>query len=331
MNKYFPFLLALMVLTSACKKKTNDVVLPGNWTQTDAGYPGVARNSAVIFSPDNTTMYTGLGFNNEGNRIKDFWSYNAQAGIWKQVDSVFPGSARYGAVAFGLNGKGYVGLGYDTGYLSDMYEYDPAQRKWRRIKDFPGGRRYAVAFTIGDKAYVGTGYDGNYRQDFWQYDAVNDNWIQVADFTGTKREGATAFVVNGKGYVGFGVNNGTPLKNIYEFDPTTLSWTKKTAIGDIDDVKARSNAPAFVIGNKAYICMGLSGSAFQDDMWEYDPAADTWTRLSAISKNCGFNRAYTLAFSYNNVGYLTTGLSGSGRLDDFWSFSPTPANTGCAK
>lgn len=50
--------------------------------------------------------------------------------------SDFPGEARNNAIAFVLNGKGYVGLGTNsTTMFKDFYEYDPATDTWTKIAD----------------------------------------------------------------------------------------------------------------------------------------------------------------------------------------------------
>lgn len=78
----------------------------------------------------------------------------------------FIGIGRSSASGFELNGKGYVGLGYDgTNRLKDFYQYDPSTNTWSQKADYAGTARYgAIGFQVGDKAYIGTGYDGNYQK-----------------------------------------------------------------------------------------------------------------------------------------------------------------------
>lgn len=325
------------LLFAGCKKDDDTSNKIGNWSQIQSGFAGLARNSATSFTIG-TTCYVGTGFDEDGDRLRDFWAYNAEAGFWQQLGrlstdagAIFPGSARNGAVSFSVNGKGYVGLGYDDNdYKADFYQYDPTTRTWKKRADFPGGaRRNAVAFTIGNKAYVGTGYNGNFLQDFWEYTDATDTWQPIRDFGGSKREGATAFVVGTKGYIAFGSNNGTPQRNIFEYDPLTNLWTEKEAIDDEDDLESRTNAFVFVLGEKAYIGMGNRGGSYLSDIWEYIPASDTWTELAPISDNCGGGRAWAIAFAHHNLGYITTGYGAGGRLDDFWSFNPQQENQEC--
>jgi N-acetylneuraminic acid mutarotase len=108
----------------------------GNWRQIRSGFPGVSRNSASTFQIG-ATVYVGLGFDSNGDRLRDFWAYNAEGGFWEELGRIradaaalFPGSARNGGVAFALNGRGYVGLGYDNNYRDDFYEFNPTARSW---------------------------------------------------------------------------------------------------------------------------------------------------------------------------------------------------------
>jgi N-acetylneuraminic acid mutarotase len=330
------FLLLLSVL-GACHPSSNTVDPNlGDWQQLKSGFPGVARNATVSFQID-ADFYVGMGFNSDGERLKDFWKFNADGGFWEQLGRVqsdsaalFPGTGRNGAVAFSLNGKGYVGLGYDNNYKSDFYQYDPSTRTWKKLRDFPGGgRRNAVAFSLNGKAYMGTGYNGNNLQDFWSYDPNTDQWQIIRDFGGVKREGAVAFVLNGKGYVAFGTSNGVDQKNIYEFDPSNNTWTEKTAITSVTDLNARSFASAFVIGDKAYLGLGINAGLYLGDFWEYNPQTDTWIQRTNLSKDCGAGRSYSAGFSWNGTGYITTGINSSGRLDDYWQFYPDNVKTDC--
>ncbi|HQD09195.1 MAG TPA: hypothetical protein PLQ65_05995, partial [Flavihumibacter sp.] len=118
--------------------------------------------------------------------------------------SDFEGVGRSEAVAAQLNGKAYVGLGYNgTDRLTDFWVYDNTSDFWQKKADFPGtARNSAVAFAANGKIYVGLGYDGvNYLKDFWAYDPGANTWTQVADFGGSARYDAVAFGIGDKGYV----------------------------------------------------------------------------------------------------------------------------------
>jgi len=133
-------------------------------------------------------------------------------------------NARHDAVAFVVNGVGFVGLGKksnngSTQYFNDMFIFRPPDAngydaKWGSKADFPSfARAEAVGFTIDNQGYVGLGADGtDYFKDMYRYDPYNDKWFQIADykagpnFSGQiqKVKNAIAFGVGKKGYVGIG-------------------------------------------------------------------------------------------------------------------------------
>ena len=347
--KNITFLSGFVLLTmTGCHHNDSNTFL-GDWTKIDAGFAGPARSSATSFQIGKY-VYVGLGVDAQNLQRNDFWVYNSDSltgGFWQQLgrysgnthsDSLasllatFPGSKRIGAVSFAVGGKGYVGLGYSTDFLSDFYQYDPATNAWKKLNNFPGpARRYAISFVINDVAYMGTGYGLNYMQDMWTYNPASDTWTEVKDFGGSKREGAVAFVINNKAYVGFGSNNGQNLKNIYEFDPSINIWVEKTTLRNTDGIPNRSFASAFSVNGKGYIGFGLAGASPFGDMWEFEPTADVWTQRTSLNPDkCGAPRAYAIGFSDGKYGYITTGQSGN-RLDDFWKFKPTSPKTDCPK
>ena len=103
----------------------------------------------------------------------DLWEYNKSTDSWYRK-SDFPGLARYGAVAFSIGSKGYVGTGYDYSNgvrLNDFWVYDSQTDIWLPVADFKGGvRKEAVGFSIGNKGYVGTGdVSDGYSSYFYEY------------------------------------------------------------------------------------------------------------------------------------------------------------------
>src|SRR5262245_22290905 len=80
---------------------------------------------------------------------------------WKQKTS-FSGTGRTAPAGFEINGKGYIGTGYDNSInTKDFWEYDPATEAWTQKADFGGaGRHGAGAFALNGKGYMGLGTIG---------------------------------------------------------------------------------------------------------------------------------------------------------------------------
>jgi len=320
MKKLF-FVVMVLVLSLSCKK--NSTVSIGNWL-IRSSFEGIPRGNAASFVLGDK-VYLGTGFN--GNQtdeyLKDFWMWDTSRDFWTKL-SDFPGEPRIGGVAFTINGKGYLGIGYNgKEKLKDFWEFDPATNLWTRKADFGGSARYgAVGFSLGNKGYLGTGFDNNDNRDFWQYDPSTNQWSQIASMGGEKRENAVAFTINGKAYVCTGVNNGVNLIDLWQFDPGNGAWTEKNKINvNTAWTVVRANGCAFTLGTKSYVGFGYN-SGVRNDIWEYDPVGDTWTIKTPFE---GSARQDAVSIVVNNRAYIATGRSGSAFFDDVWEFKPSDA------
>lgn len=280
----------------------------GSWADLTE-FPGIAATGAVVFAVGEA-IYIGLGAAPLGQGqffyTSSFWRFDPAAnggdGQWDRVDA-FPGTPRQSAVAFSLNGKGYVGTGLRRGddgalqYFDDFYEFDPtagAGSQWRSVASLPlalvpgsppvqGGRSQAVAFAAGGRGYVGAG-DSPWEdlRDFWAYDPVQNRWSPVDFLPGDARRQAVAMTINDRGYVGTGYTNidnrNTYLNDWWQFDPQAgpgNQWRRKTRFWG----SPRSRAAAFVIDGRGYLGAGegllIRNNSIEDiiysDLWEYIP------------------------------------------------------------
>jgi gliding motility-associated-like protein len=244
----------------------------------------------------------------------------SQAGVWTQKAS-FGGSARQYAVGFAINGKGYVGTGYDTmgagGYVRDFWEYDPATNAWTKKANFGGGARLlAVGFAIGNKGYIGTGQDFIGRvNDFWEYNPVTDVWTKKANFGGIPRARAVGMVIGGKGYIGTGYDDQTNtfFDDFWEYDPLSNTWTQKANFGGT----ARREAAGFSANNMGYIGTGYDGSPiYKNDFWQYNPATNTWKQITNYPKGEWIATGLTIG----SIGYIIAGYGMASPLRDFYAY-----------
>jgi hypothetical protein len=211
-------------------------------------YPGglgdlIASTSFVI--GDNAYLVAG-------NKT---WQYNQPTDTWTQKASVSSITGRFGGSSFAINGKGYLGLGWNSDApgesivdVNDWWQYDPVSDHWTAMHNFPGAKRLgAGGFAIDGKGYIVSGepqskVDAN---TVWQYDPGTDHWTQKADFPGPAVElpVATNGTINGLD-VGFIVNTGT-----WEYNPSKDSW------GQIANMPGggRYQAAGFVIGKSLII------------------------------------------------------------------------------
>ena len=330
LSYYVLFCTSSFFLLYACTKSSSSTsTLVGNWlNRFDADFS--SRTEAASFTIDDTA-YVGTGFDGT-SRLNDLWklTVNGTSFHWTQVASMPVSAARSNAVAFGANKKGYIatGLAADGATrLNDTWQFDPATNSWTQKANFGGTARYdAVAFSVNDKGYITTGYDGNYTKDFWVYDPVADTWTQKAGFSGFKRKQAVAFVYKNKAYVCTGVDNTIYPNDFWSYDPAADAWTQLKSIANVstdtyDDLYKiiRANAVAFVMGDKAYVCTGESGSLF-NDVWEYNFSNDTWAQKTNFEAG---TRTGAIGFSIQQRGFISSGNVSSQEYSDFWEFHPS--------
>lgn len=292
----------------------------GNWIK-QSDFEGIPRSNAFSFVLNNR-VYVGTGYNDDADDeyLNDFWMYDPGSDFWVKVAD-FPGEGRTSAVSFVIDGKAYVGTGYNgKEKLKDFWEYDPSANVWTRKADFGGSARYgAVGFALGNKGYLGTGYDGNDNRDFWVYDPSTDQWSQTVSMGGSKRKNASVFILDGKAYICAGINNGVYQTDLWQFDPATTTWTQKVDLDDDDDwTIIRNLGVAFSLNGKGYVGLG-DCSGVRSDIWEYDPSQDTWTSKTDFE---GSSRSEAVSYVINNRAYIALGRSGSYYFDDVWEFRP---------
>ncbi|HPH45720.1 MAG TPA: kelch repeat-containing protein [Chryseolinea sp.] len=328
-------LSGMLVLSDCTTDDDDDTTTYGNWTKVTP-FKGVKRSGAFSFTIG-TAVYVGLGYNGD-DYLSDMYVFDITKGYWETKKS-FPGTLRERAVSFTINGKGYVGLGYnrdlDEEELGDFWEYDPETNEWTTIDDFGGTARYnAIGFSIGEKGYVGTGYDGNNtNSDFWVFDPaaeVGEQWQEIVSYPGEKIESGLAFVINGKGYLGTGRENGSFSLDFWEFTPgvedVATTWIKRTPDSDQSDYDEfklamyRYDAVAVSVGSKAYIGGVASSGAIDRSVYEFDATTFLWNDRTSFE---GSARSLAVGFKLDDRIFAGTGQNGSSRYDDVWEFKPS--------
>jgi hypothetical protein len=191
-----------------------------------------------------------------------------------------------------------------NGILSEPFKdtlYIGVKREWKEMAPFPGkGRIAAASFAINGKGYVlgGIAQDPNINfQDCYQYDPKLDKWTRMPDYPGTGTSYSYVFVIGDKAYVGGGIWRGTARPDLYEFNTTNRTWTKK----------ANSPFPVYISTATAF---GQQGYVFDCDkgtVLNYDPQTDVWTKKGFVNFSYGSNGNRHASFVLNNRLYFGFG------------------------
>lgn len=269
------------------------------WVQQDS-FPGAGRYGAVAFVAGGKA-YVGTGYrpavaaNEMDIYYNDFYEFDPaqpQGSQWKKTPATtLPGEGRWGAVAFSLGGKRYVGTGFAEGsrVLRDMWEYDPATDEWQETAFIGDSRGGAVAFVVDGKAVVCLGSSSMSSSSYCE--DVN--------------------IFDGKTWT----VSPNPLRDL-----SGRNWDDN--YGRIP----RSYAIAFTSSidggtEKGYIATGAGNYA--NSCWEYDPREDRWREVVELPAMMS-SRAYAVGFTLNNYGYVTLGGSALTNVGDAltWKFTP---------
>jgi N-acetylneuraminic acid mutarotase len=114
-------------------------------------------------------------------------------------------------------------------------------------------------------------------------------WDKAAPFPEASEE-LYGIAANGKFYVFGGLAAAwTPKALVYEYDPATDQWTKKKnmALASHHVALAELNGKIYVIGGFVKPASGPTAWVPIDNVWEYDPAADSWKALAPMPTKRG--------------------------------------------
>jgi peroxiredoxin/N-acetylneuraminic acid mutarotase len=147
-------------------------------------------------------------------------------------------------------------------------------------------------------------------------------WKKAAPFPEPDEE-LYGVACNGKMYVIGGWGDGKARGANYEYDPATDKWTKKKSMP-----RPVHHAALASTNGKIYVSGGFippentqipTGGAWQpiEDMWEYDPAADSWKALAPMPTKRGAAVAAEAGGKIYVIGGATT-VEGS--KDPFFTF-----------
>jgi N-acetylneuraminic acid mutarotase len=277
-------------------------ILPGNWRKV-SNVPGEPRANVTSFTIGNAGYM--LGGVDIFFTYDYFLKYDLLTKTW--TEKSWPGGELAGAVSAVIDGKAYVGFGFQSStvkYTNAWWEYDGVNDAWTRKKDFPGEpRSYAAAVAIGNKIYAGLGINGiNPLADWWEYDPIADEWTQKANcFYGMSM--LASFAIDNKAYAGVSFYNNTAF---FQYDPETDTWTTKANYPGVMSYGVES----FVLNGRGYVAGGGK------ECWSYNAENDQWDQVAFFEE-----RTSGAVFAWNNEAYYATGF-GTAFLNDLWKFTP---------
>jgi hypothetical protein len=231
---------------------------------------------------------------------------------------------------FSYNGLIYGGLANNGSDTSYVFALEPGSSNITQKARFPGVKTgQPVSFQIGNKGYVISGYNSSTSSQVWEYDFAANTWTLKGNSPLGNRQGAVAYVINNKVYMGLGyvrtLFNGQWI-NLYKKD-----WIQYTPGSSWFAVKTdfpgegRFDALGYVLNEQAYLGFGVHTSPYERlvDFWKYNPGNNTWRQENDWPGNFldahGNYSSSPFCFSLFTDGDV--GLGVKGNVNQLWRYS----------
>lgn len=290
-----------------------------SWTQlTD--FPGTQRDDGAVFTISNKAYcFSGLevGWQCTGNG----YVFDGISETWSPMAPLPMGNERQYATAFSYNENGYVvgGLNCSGICLKDFWKYSVSTNSWTALPDFPGqGRQGMSNFMIKGKLYIigGRITDNSTLNEVWQFDFATSSWTQKNSLPLPGMCRGVAFTIDTLGYVCYGINNtaaGTFNHSMCQYNYISDDWSFFPNV-----VLSARNYVACAVTNKQACLYGGQDSmnVITNDINLFNPSDTSLTTYTGIPT---IGRKGTMAFSLNDIFYVTTGLDvNQNRIKETW-------------
>jgi len=250
-------------------------IAPNDWSTADSiSFPGEKRRYPVVFTIENRA-FVGTGSLPSGIPSKDFYQFNADSRKWQEVATPDDFEARTQAVAFSLNGKGYVVGGYSANIvnLNDVwqYTYSDADGYWKKMNNFPAGFYGGISISNNSRAFVGFSDVSEFRRILYEYNEKDDSWTVFTTLPNDTKEIYSGVIIQNTIYI-------VDKDNIIwacDMSDETKTWKEKTRLSDvflIDPPKIEGGFQNLLTtGNSNSIYVGLGYNKY---LYEYRPLWD---------------------------------------------------------
>ena len=214
---------------------------------------------------------------------------------WTKIgDYTWP--PREDGVSKSSDGLVYMGFGKDENnqLLNDFWVIDPLKNVTEEVTGINTNKREIQLLDINGRLFLVADQQLS-SFSMYEYDKVNDTWETRSNFT---KEGiyyiTAAFSSGGKGYY-----VPTEGANIWEYDPGTDEWTKKSQIPGTTS----RDTEIFELNGKVYV-YGLAGN-LAGKMYVYQPSSDSWETV--VTEDGPTVESGFASLSVSNLGYVVMG------------------------
>ncbi|MAC95645.1 MAG: hypothetical protein CMC96_09085 [Flavobacteriales bacterium] len=145
----------------------------------------------------------------------------------------------------------------------------------------------------------------------------SQTWTPKDTLPSASRMATIGFSVSGKGYICNGYSNSSTLKELWEYDPVSNSWTQKANF-----LGTQRSGIGTTVSGRAFVGLGYnpSSSSYYYDFYEYVPSINGWIQKANYPGNGPRNN---MMVGCNGKIYSGGGLHSSQAYNsDFWEYDP---------
>jgi N-acetylneuraminic acid mutarotase len=300
--------------------------------------------SSWIDSSGTFWLFGGYGYASTGSldSLNDLWMFSPITGNWTWVSgsntvsapAVYgsqgvpattnvPGARMYSISWIDKNSKlwlfGGEGVGSNnvSGFLDDLWEFDPVANAWIWVSGNSASDAPGVYGTLGQPS-VSNVPGSRYRSVSW-IDSKGNLWLFGGD-----GEDSTGFYGQ--------------LNDLWEYSPSANTWTwvsggntaNEDGVYGTVGIPATTNIPGsrrqaaswidgsdnlWLFGGSGWNASGSAGGAPLNDLWEFNPTVKTWTWISGSSTLYTPNNTYSAIGVYGTEGAAAAGNTPGGRTN----------------
>ncbi|MBQ7632446.1 MAG: hypothetical protein IJS82_06815 [Paludibacteraceae bacterium] len=293
------FIGALLAL-SACQP-TPEITVS---VRECASLPGKGRASACVAVLDGKA-YVFAGREKGNVYLNDLWVYDAAADTWTNLGAT-PLKKRVNASLVACDGILYAGLGYagtgvygDSACLRDWWSYDPSTAQWTALATYPNKQSVAAVGLVQDRQiYMLYGFGHVYSRNVCVYSPDSNRWTTRTDNPKRPRIrfGGKGVMHGGRAYYGTGYCNDGSLRDWYEVDLATDTWTGRKAIpgkGREFAACANNNEYIYLFGGRNF-AGDMTGGEVMNTFMRYSPDKDEWTMCGTMPHRMENGIAFTI-------------------------------------
>ncbi|MFH1228576.1 MAG: LamG-like jellyroll fold domain-containing protein [Planctomycetota bacterium] len=237
------------------------------------------------------------------------------------------------------------GARYFSGFIDDVKIYNYARTAEQILAEYnvstaaywtqkitqgaagsPSDRYSMPMVWDGNKVIAFGGINFEYRNnELWWYYPITNTWVQQTPAGGPPAvRCAHSMVWDGTKVIMFGGNitsYNIVSNDLWWYYPITNTWVQKIANGVGGSPVSRSQHAMVWDGTKGIMFGGYNDGVRMNDLWWYDPVANTWTQKTPTGGPPSARYAHSMVWDGTKV-IMFGGSDGTNSFNDLWWYEP---------